>query len=256
MELYDIWFGDAKVPWNNSMECSTELHAIPWISVMFWVWYLIVPWNSMELGDIVFGDTRVPWNSMEYSIEFHGISCHSTFHGTFLVSWNSMELPNWAWGFHMNSMEFGYGAKFHGIFKIPWNSMELLNWVWRFHGTSLNSMELCYGAKFHVTFKIPWNFWSMSGDSIWNSMEFGVGVKFHGTFRFPWYFMELTLWHRKVPWNSMELWNTDINKFHNSGVYFTACCMISCYYISDNPLVAEILIYHSFNAIFGAHHFA
>ena len=68
-------------------------------------------------------------------------------------------------------------------------------------------------------------------------MEFGVGIKFHGTFKVPWNSMELPFWHGKVPWNymefhgtsgefhgipwnSMELWNIDINKFHNWGSVF------------------------------------
>ena len=68
-------------------------------------------------------------------------------------------------------------------------------------------------------------------------MEFGVGIKFHGTFKVPWNSMELPYWHGKVPliskefhgtsgefhgipWNSMKLWNIDINKFHNWGSVF------------------------------------
>ena len=69
--------------------------------------------------------------------------------------------------------------------------------MWRFHGIPWNlvlassSMEL---SKFHG---IPWNF------------PFDL-EKFHGI---PWNF-----W--RVPWNSMELWNIDINKFHNWGSVF------------------------------------
>ena len=51
------------------------------------------------------------------------------------------------------------------------------------------------------------------------------------------------------PRNSKELWNIDINQFHNSGSVFH-CCMISCYHISDNPLVVEIMRYHSYKATF------
>ena len=68
-------------------------------------------------------------------------------------------------------------------------------------------------------------------------MEFGVGIKFHGTFKVPWNSMELPFWPGKVPWNfmefhgtsgefhgipwnSMELWNIDIDKFHNWGNVF------------------------------------
>ena len=47
------------------------------------------------------------------------------FHGTFKVSWNSMELPFWHGKVPWNSMEFhGTSGEFHGI---PWNSMELWN---------------------------------------------------------------------------------------------------------------------------------
>ena len=96
-----------------------------------------------------------------------------------------------------NSMEFGYVAKFYGTFKIPLNSMEFLFYVWRFHGIPWNlvlassSMEL---SKFHG---IPLNF------------PFDLD-KFHGI-----------LWNFwRVPWNSIELWNIDINKFHNWGSVF------------------------------------
>ena len=99
------------------------------------------------------------------------------------VPWNSMEL----W-------------KFHGTWcyhQIPWNSMESPDLEQKFHGIPWNlvlatsSMEL---SKFHG---IPWNF------------PFDL-KKFHGI---PWKF-----W--RVPWNSMELWNIDINKFHNLGSVF------------------------------------
>ena len=74
----------------------------------------------------------------------------------------------------------------------------------------------------------------------WNSMEFGVGIKFHGTFKAPWNSMELPFWPWKIPWNS----NCEIMILMNFiiwEVYFTVCCMISCYYIPDNPFVVEIL---------------
>ena len=84
--------------------------------------------------------------------------------------------------------------KFHGI---PWNFYSRCGDSMEFHGIPWNlvlassSMEL---SKFHG---IPWNF------------PFDL-EKFHGI---PWNF-----W--RVPWNSMELWNIDINKFHNWGSVF------------------------------------
>ena len=61
----------------------------------------------------------------------------------------------------------------------------------------------------------------------WNPMEFGVGIKFHGTYGILWNFpFDLEKFHGipwnfwRVPWNSMELWNIDINKFHNWGSVF------------------------------------
>ena len=104
----------------------------------------------------------------------------------------------------------------------------------------------------------------------WNSMEFGFGIKFHGTYKVPWNSMELPFWPGKVPWNSMEFhgtsgefhgipWNCEILiliNFMIGEVYFIVCCMISCYHISDNPLVVEILRYFNSKATFGAPHFA
>ena len=156
--------GALLIPWN-SMEWYTELQRIMMLikvirdSIELGYVLIFRPHNSMEfheICDIPFGDTRVPWNFMEYSMEFHGILCHVTFHGTSIVSWNSMELLLWLWQFHGIPWNFGWGPKFHGISKLPWNSMELHNWVWGFHGILWNSMKFGYVAKFPGTFKIPW----------------------------------------------------------------------------------------------------
>ena len=68
-------------------------------------------------------------------------------------------------------------------------------------------MEFGVGIKFHGTFKVPWNSIEFHGTSLltWkSSMEFhGTSGEFHG-----------------IPWNSMELWNIDINKFRNWGSVF------------------------------------
>ena len=150
---------------------------------------------------------------------------------------------------NINISQFSTGysdsVEFQGMWlysQIPWNF--------------LNSME------FHGTFVL--------GLAIpWNSMEFGVGIKFHGTFKVPWNSMELPFWPGKVPWNSMELlassmeshgipWSCEILIFINliiGEVYFTACCMISCYYISDNQLEIKILRYFNSKATIGAPHF-
>ena len=97
-------------------------------------------------------------------------------------------------------MKFGYVAKFHGTFKNPWNSME-------FFSRSGDSMEFHGNSCWH---QVPWNFQSsmdFHGTSLltWkSSMEFhGTSGEFHG-----------------IPWNSMELWNIDIYKFHNWGSVF------------------------------------
>ena len=96
-------------------------------------------------------------------------------------------------------MEFGYVAKFHGTFKIgiPWNFYSRCHDSMEFHGI------WCW-------YQVPWNFQSsmeFHGTSLltWkSSMEFhGTSGEFHG-----------------IPWNSMELWNIDINKFHNWGSVF------------------------------------
>ena len=72
--------------------------------------------------------------------------------------------------------------------------------------------------------------------------------------------MELSKFHG-IPWNfpfDLEMfhgipWNCEILKLINfiiGEVYFAGCCMISCYYISDNPLVVEILRYFNSKATF------
>ena len=189
----------------------------------------------MELGDSPFGGTRIPWNFMSLHVpwnfrsfmEFHGTSqLGMGFHGI-------LKFHRIPWNFstgYSDSMDFGYVAKFHGTFKIPLNSMELCS-------RCGDSMEFHGIWCWH---QVPWNFQS--------SMEF------RGTSLLSW----------KVPWNSMELlassmefhgipWNCEIFiliNFMIGEVYFTVCCMISCYYISDNPLVVEILRYFNSKATF------
>ena len=88
-------------------------------------------------------------------------------------------------------------------------------------------MEL---LKFHG---IPWNFYSRCGDSMefhgiwcWHQFpwNFQSSIEFHGTSLLTWnssmefHGIPWNSW--QVPWNSMELWNIDINKFHNWGSVF------------------------------------
>ena len=88
-------------------------------------------------------------------------------------------------------------------------------------------MEL---LKFHG---IPWNFYSRCGDSMefrgiwcWHQVpwNFQSSMEFHGTSLLTWkssmefHGIPWNFW--RVPWNSMELWNIDINKFHNWGSVF------------------------------------
>ena len=160
-------------------------------------------------------------------------------------------------------MQFGYIAKFHGTFKIQWNSMELLNGYsdsMEFHGIWLCS-------------QIPWNFLNFMefhgifvlGLAIpWNSMEFGVGINFH---QFLWNLQSSMEFNGTsfLTWkSSMEFhvtfgefygipWNIEILILMNfiiEEVYFTVCCMTSCYYISDNAFVIEILRYFKSKATF------
>ena len=86
---------------------------------------------------------------------------------------------------------------------------------------------------------IPWNFCSRSGDS----------MKFHGI---PWNFpFDMDKFHgipcHGIPWNCEIL---ILINFITGEMYFTVYCMISCYYISDNPLAVEILRYFNPKAIF------
>ena len=136
--------------------------------------------------------------------------------------------------------------KFHGI---PWNFSTGYSDSMEFHGiwlcnqipwTLFNSMEFHGMWCWH---HVPWNFQS--------SMEF------HGTSRLTW---KSSMEFHGSPWNFWRVpWNCEILILINfiiGGVKFTVCCMISCYYISDNPLVVEILRYFNSKATFGAHHFA
>ena len=105
-------------------------------------------------------------------------------------------------------------------------------------------MEFGVGIKFHGTFKVPWNSMEFHGTSLltWkSSMEFhGTSGEFHG-----------------IPWNSMELWNIDINKFHNWGSVFhcflydfmslyirqsISCWNIEIFQFQSNFLVPLILV--------------
>ena len=84
--------------------------------------------------------------------------------------------------------------EFHGTFilglAIPWNSMEF-HGIWCWHQVPWNFQS---SMEFHGTSLLTWK----------SSMEFhGTSGEFHG-----------------IPWNSMELWNIDINKFHNWGSVF------------------------------------
>ena len=173
----------------------------------------------MELGDSPFGSTGVQWNFVSLHVLWNFRS-FIEFHGT---SQLGIGIP---W----NSMEFGYIVKFHGTLKISWifstgysDSLEL-------HGIWLCSQIQWKFLKFHG---IPWNFCSESGDSMEfhgipsnlvlasSSMELS---KFHGI---PWNLpFDLEKFHGiprnvwRVPWNSMKLWNININKFHNWGSVF------------------------------------
>ena len=88
-------------------------------------------------------------------------------------------------------------------------------------------MEL---LKFHG---IPWNFYSRCGDSMefhriwcWHQVpwNFQSSMEFHGTSLLTWKssmeFHGTSGEFHGIPWNSMELWNIDINKFHNWGSVF------------------------------------
>ena len=149
----------------------------------------------------------------------------------------------------INSMELCH--IWFGAGRVPWNSTE---YFMEFHGFSFHS-------KFHETFMfhgIPWNLLPGYG----NSMEFGDGAKFHGTRKIPWNSMELFFLSVQIPWNSTKFvvgvkfngipWNLpyDPEKFHGipwnckililinfiiCEVYFTVCCIISCYHTSGNP---------------------
>ena len=111
--------------------------------------------------------------------------------------------------------------EFHGtsqlVIVIPWNSME---YITKFHGT----------LKFHG---IQWNFYSRCGDSMefvgipWNLVLASSSMEFHGTSLLTWKSsMEFMEFHgtsgefHGIPWNSVKLWNIDIDKFHNWGSVF------------------------------------
>ena len=73
--------------------------------------------------------------------------------------------------------------KFHGTFsRVPWN---FLSNIWTTPVVPWNVMEICPDLKFHG---IPWNFFHTP--------------EFHGI---QWNSMELLIFPKKIPWNSMEL---------------------------------------------------
>ena len=114
--------------------------------------------------------------------------------------------------------------KFHGI---PWNFCSRSGDSMEFHGIPWNLVLASSAMEFHGTSLLTWK----------NSMEFhGTSGEFHG-----------------IPWNCEIL---ILINFIIGEVYFTVCCIISCYYISDNPLVVEMLRYFNSKATFGAPHFA
>ena len=149
---------------------------------------------------------------------------------------------------HQGSME-SQGI-YHGF---PWKSGVTKSNVIKFHGICPRTIRspnliLQSSMKFHGTRRMP----------------------FQLTFKFPWNFMEPPLWPREILWNSIEFhgtfggelygipwspWNCKILILINfiiRELYFTIYCMISCFHISDNPLLVKILRYLSF---FGAPHF-
>ena len=99
---YFIW------PHRSSMEFHGIFHGISWNTCVIWKGALL-KWRPFEMefhgtewyfiwrhqSSMEFHGIR--WNLMIVhlsALEFHGIWCHFTFHGTSVVSWNSMELLN------------------------------------------------------------------------------------------------------------------------------------------------------------------
>ena len=122
MEFHGIFHG---IPWNTCVICngallipwnpmefsdflfghSIEFHGIPCYiplkSGITWCWLKWLSQSSMEFHGTEWYCLWRYQSSMEFhgiqwnlviALEFHGISCYSTFHGTSVVSWNSMEL--------------------------------------------------------------------------------------------------------------------------------------------------------------------
>ena len=155
----DIWYGDSRVPKTaigNAMDSQRNLVSFKLAIIKFYgiQWNLVtccfttqgfteystkIQWNLLSMKMVFPKFNRIPWNSMIFLtvLKFYGIFrrgwCHSKFHGTIMV---------------------------------PWNSTELLNWVQRFYGVSWNlvietsSMER---SKFH---RIPWKFCSGCGNFV------------------------------------------------------------------------------------------
>ena len=120
--------------------------------------------------------------------------------------------------------------KFHGI---PWNFSTGYSYSMEFHGIWLCSqipLNFLNSMEFHGTFvlglAIPWNSIEFHGIWCWHQVpwNFQSSMEFHGTSLSTWknsmefHGIPWNFW--RVPWNSMELWNIDTNKFHNWGSVF------------------------------------
>ena len=125
MELGDIWFGDAIVPWN-SIEYSIEFNGAP------------VPPNRTEFQGIPRNFEIVLFPKYRVPLDFHGI-IHGIPWNFCITKSNVTEFHGIPWNFQsyilLNIGSFGIP------WNIPWNSMELLYRQIKYHQVPWNSTE-------------------------------------------------------------------------------------------------------------------
>ena len=129
-----------------------------------------------------------------------------------------MELFQRVWGFlgmPRKSTEYGVTAISHGIlkfFRIPWRFRQ---GQWRFHAISNKPLNSLVASSF-----MDLKTCNSIGPPFW-----------------PW----------NVQWNSMEVWNMDINISYDTGMAFCCMChvcfMLSRGYMSGDPCVIKIFEY-------------
>ena len=222
--------GALEIPWNSmellvsSKLAHFKFHGIPWNCSCHRNWrtpssmelLVSVPWNSMEpivcylmeplVSSIhrVLKWDRIPWNlsfQILMKIIFNcagGINFRKLINTLYLFT---ISFTNWCFIVNICIIPYAFPALLITYQNIIRNLFSML-------------IETYFDQK------VPWNFLQSSMELFeqhlnkpvvpWNSKEFWPDPKFHGIPRnfFPWNSMELLIFPKKVPWNSMEFHGT------------------------------------------------